>query len=199
MDMTSLPFPSVKAVVTADPSVEPVSLQEAKDQLSISGSDHDSRLSMLIEAARRAWEQDTGRCLIQRTLTLKMDSLIEFRFRENPVNSITSVTYFDTDNASQTLSTSVYQLDTAANALRLKVDQDFPSWYERYDAATVTYVAGTYTDNQLVPPSDKIAMLQLMAYWFEFPEIIGADELVSGDRISSYQALVRRWARSSYP
>lgn len=194
-------LPNRRVYKTSGPAAEPVSLTEAKKQVEISGSDHDAQLTILIQAAREQWEADTQRALIARTLTLKLDSFYEFNFPILPVASITSVTYYDTGNASQTLSTNIYELDAAENKFRLKVDQDFPSTYGRYDAVTVTFVAGTNADSTTVPALEKQAMLMLVANYFDVnrEDMVGVDMGAATGRISAYERLVRSFQRSSYP
>ena len=194
--MTLLEFPKRRAKRTTDPAVEPVSLTRAKKQVEVTGSDHDDHLAFLVQAAREQWEHDTQHILIQHTWTLKLDAFYELKFSERPVDSITSITYYDSGNDSQTLATSVYELDDAENALRLKVDQDWPTTYDRWDAVTITYVAGEHTSSSTVPALDQQAILLLVGHYFEFRDPNMGD---AQREISSYESLVRRKLRSSYP
>lgn len=198
---TVLDFPARRAVRSTNPTSEPVSLTDAKKQVEVAGSDHDDHLALLIEAARLQWERDTQRVLIEHTWVLKMDGFREFKFSERPVASITSVSYYDTANASQTLATSIYQLDDAENAFRLKVDQVFPATYSRFDAVTVTYVAGEHSDSSTVPALDKQAMLLLIANYFDpnREDVYGVNMGDALGRISAYERLVRLNTRSTYP
>lgn len=197
-----LPTPDRKASLSVEPAGEPVSLTLAKKHLEVSGSDHDAQIAHLIEAARRQWEHDTSRYSINQTWVLKLDMFYELRFNEQPVSSISSITYYDTANSSQTLSTDIYELDAAAGALRLKADQEWPGTYERWDAVTITYVVGGNADNSTVSSLDVQAMLLLVGYYFENRDMYGMTDINMGDatgKISAYEALVRRACRSSYP
>lgn len=196
-----LPTPDRKARVSVSPVGEPVTTTLAKKHLEISGSDHDSHIEHLIAAAREQWEHDTSRYTINQTWILNLDSFYEFRFNERPIASIASIAYYDAANTSQTLSTDIYELDIAGNALRLKADQEWPGTYERWDAVTITYVVGGNADYTTADSLTVQAMLLLVGYYFENRDMYGP-EVNMGDargKISAYEALVRRCSRSSYP
>jgi len=62
------------AIIT-EPTVEPISLQEAKDHLRIRHSDEDTDIERMITAARRHAEQFTGRAFISQRWRLTLDYL----------------------------------------------------------------------------------------------------------------------------
>lgn len=173
------------------PATEPVTTTEAKKHLEISGSDHDGHVDRLIQAAREQWEHDTQQFLVSQTWRQYLDGCCEFRFQHRPVSAITSVTYYDSSNASQTLASSVYELDTANNRFRLKPDQDWPVTYTRWDAVTVNY-----TMSGIVKEIDKQAVLLLVGFYFENRDMLMSEAMQS---LRSYELLVRRFMRSSYP
>lgn len=57
----------MRSTLVAPPTVEPVSVAEAKVQAVIEHDEHDDMLSRFIEAARQEAEQRTGRALITQT------------------------------------------------------------------------------------------------------------------------------------
>ena len=156
-----------RPVLVTGPAVEPLSIEEAKKQLEIAGTDHDSHLAALIEFARQQFEADTGIAVIEQTWRQDLSEFVEFEFFHRPVTSISSVTYYDTNNAQQTLASSVYDLDQSRNAFVLKYDQTWPDTYTRWDAVSVTYKAGQYTSDVGVPALWKQAMLLLVGHHFE--------------------------------
>jgi len=188
-----------RATVVTGPTSEPVTLTQAKKQLEISTSDtaHDDQLTLLIQAAREQWEHDTDSCCLTQTLSVTLEEWEddEIYLPKRPVQSITSITYYDTGNTQQTLSTSVYSLDAACRAVRLKYMQIWPAIVDRWDAVTVTYVAG-YTNASSVPAIAKQAILLLVGHYFE-----NRDQLLgeSMQTLPVYESLVRRFMRSSYP
>lgn len=188
-----------RATVVTAPTVEPVTLAEAKKQLEISQSDtaHDDQLTLLIQAAREQWEHDTDSCCLTQTLSVTLEEWEddEIYLPKRPVQSITSITYYDTANTQQTLSTSVYSLDAACRAVRLKYMQIWPSIVDRWDAVTVTYVAG-YTSTTTVPAIVKQAILLLVGHYFENRDQLLSESMQS---LPVYESLVRRFMRSTYP
>ena len=193
----NLEFPSRRASRTNDSASEPVTLSELKAQVRVSGTEHDNHLALILEAARRAWEQDTGKVLINQTYTLDIPGLVELRFREYPVASVTSVKYYDSSNVQQTLSTDIYELDAAENSLRLKPDQIWPTTYSRYDGIEIIYVVGENSDNSEINSYDKMAILLCAAQLFFYP--VDGLEKMEGAAIGFYERMRRRSMRTSYP
>ena len=82
------------------------------------------------------------------------ESEIELPMR--PIQSISSVSYVDTDGNTQTLAASGYQFD-ATGRLKPSYGNTWPNTQEGYGAVTVTYIAGaTHAGN--VPNDIKHAM-----------------------------------------
>lgn len=188
-----------RPTLVTPPASEPITLAEARKQLELSQSDtaHDDHLTLLIQAAREQWEHDTDSCCFTQTwrVTLPYFCDDEISLPKRPIQSITSITYYDASNASQTLSTSIYALDSAARKVRLNSLQNWPTTYDRFDAVTVTFVCG-YTTVGSVPAIHKQAMKLLIGHYFENRDMIMSEALQS---MPAYEALVARFMRSSYP
>lgn len=186
-----------RSVVTTQPAVEPITLALARQHLELGASDtsHDDVLAQYIAAAREQWERDTGRALIERTYKLTTCELEEMRFDVRPVTAITSIKYYDAGGTQQTLSTSVYQLDTSTSTLRLAYNQTWPSYQDRWDAVEIIYTAGEHEDETTVPAIDVQAMLLYVGYLFRGNR--GDDD--RSDDLRAYEALVIRHMRSTYP
>jgi uncharacterized phiE125 gp8 family phage protein len=187
-------LPSVMQKVSG-PASEPVSADEAKKHLEIVTTDHEDQVGDLIQAAREQWEHDTDSIVLTQTWKVVLDRLGEFRFAKTPAVSISGVQYYDTANQSQTLSSSVYQLDMGCNGIRLAADQDWPQVYDRWDAVTITATFG-YASATGVPQIIKQAILLLVGHYFEDRGEPMSEALRN---VKSYEALVRRFKRSSYP
>lgn len=193
--MQATPVPM--AVVTVEPALEPVTVAEARAhvELAASNTDHDTILGQHIQAARMQWERDTGKAIIQRTLQLKLANVYDgMRFNETPVTAITQIRYYPSTTI-ETLSTDVYELDASTSSLRLKYNQVWPSWAERWDAWEITYTAGKHTAATTVPAIDKQAILLYVGYLFRGNR--GDDDRPNDLR--AYERLVARHMRSSYP
>lgn len=184
-----------RSVSVADVSTEPMTLAEAKKHLEIAEADdtHDAEVSSLISAARELWEHDTQTLTTRRTVTENLPNWPDecWRFHNRPVTSITSIQYYDAANSQQTLSTDIYQLDAPNRRLLLKVDQDWPSIENRWDAITVTYVAGELTVSEIAKSAMKLKIDEL----FELRGMTKDKNSVQ----RAYEMLLQRFCRSSYP
>ena len=186
-----------QAELVTGPTVEPITLSEAKGHLSIADSDsaHDTKLQLAIAGAREQWESDTDSVCCFQTWKVRVESLVDrMPLPKKPISSITSIQYYDGNNALQTLSTSIYQLHI--NEIRLAYQAVFPATSARWDAWTVTYKLGYSQDGTSVPSIAKRAMLLLVGYYFENPDMILSDAFQS---MKPYENLVLRFMRSTYP
>lgn len=158
---------------TVDPAAEPVSLTEAKAQLRVDASDEDTYITSLIQTAREVAEDRTGRALLSQTWlatldngSLPADGIVELP--RPPLQSISSITYIDTDGATQALASSSYTLDTTSEPGRIYFE-DMPSIKSVMNALKITYVAG-YSDADAVPMKIKQGILLLIGHWFNHRE-----------------------------
>lgn len=168
-------------VRTVAPAATPVSLTEAKQHCRVDGTDSDAVLTILLNAAVDHLDGYTGilgRAMVTQTWRQDFDGFGSMRLPVGPVASITSITYYDADNAVQTLSTDVYVLraDALGAYVGLKPDQSWPSVYSRDDAISVTFVAGTAAAD--VPGALKAAVLLLTSHLNENRETVGENTLV---------------------
>lgn len=188
---------------TTGPTVEPITLEQAKDHCEIAASEtaHDDKLVGFIRAAREQVENDTQQALVNQTFTLSLDEFPgdgKIWLPMKPVQSITSITYYDSANAQQTLSSSIYGLLAAKRLVYREYDQSWPSHVVKPGGIVVTFVAGYGTSKANVPHVLRQAMLLQISKWFEHR----GDELAvhgSGTYDQAYNALIKRFLRSSYP
>lgn len=152
------------------PSIEPILPEEFKEEGRISYKDHDPALQHLITEAR-VWaeENELGRLLITQTVTDKFLTLVgklELRF---PAQSITSVSYVDTNGTTQTLASSVYELGQhlGISVCRLQYDQTWPNVRAQKDAVTIVYVAGYGDDRHDVPLAIRQALKAYAVYRYD--------------------------------
>ena len=162
------------------PTVEPVTLTEAKEHLRLEHDLDDTFVTTLIEVARSYIEKLTWRALLSQTWELYLGSFPGFDYIELPKGtllSVTSVKYIDPDGVLQTLSTDVYELDQKSPNGRviLKHDESWPSIRERWNSVQVIYVAGYGTTAATVPAPLRHATLLLISQMYEHrtPEITG--------------------------
>lgn len=189
---------SIIAEVVTGPIAEPVTVAEAKKQLEIATNDatHDQHIASLIQEAREQWENDTGSVTTTRSLVIKTQSIYDgMRFPITPVSSVSLIQYYNTANQSANWSSSNYQLH-AGKYLRIPSTATVPATYARWDAWSITFVAGYSADGSLVPAIAKRAMLLLIGHYFENRDMLISDGVSS---MRAYEALVHRFMRSTYP
>jgi len=181
--------------VITPPASEPVTMPEAKAQLSIGANDdnHDMELVSMIAAAREEWERDTSIALITRTLEHRLPEFLSvITLSVRPAIAISSVKYMDANGVEQTVSSADYYLD--GQEVRFFNTFLRPTLQDRSEAVRVTYTAGYGASSRLCPELDKMAIKLSLANRFEDRDMIS-----SGGERKAYEALVAKKMRASYP
>jgi uncharacterized phiE125 gp8 family phage protein len=153
--------------LTTPPVLEPFTVAEAKDQIRSVQDQEDGLVSSYIKAARAAAEAHLGRGLLTQTWTLALSdfvSVIPLPFAA-PLQSVTSVKYYDENETQQTLATSIYTVDTRnrPGRLALAAGQSWPSVSSsrRVNRIEIAYVVG-WTAKELIPEDIKQGMRVLI-------------------------------------
>ncbi len=131
-------------LITA-PSVEPVSLVEAKAYLSVETDDDNVMISSFIVSAREQAEEIMRRALITQTWELVLDCFpVEFMVPLPNLQSVTSIKYIDGAGTEQTLSGTLYQVDIDGEPGRIVPAYGcaWPITRSQINAVRVRYVAG---------------------------------------------------------
>ncbi len=133
--------------LTTEPIAEPIQLADIKEHLRVDSDDDDIILVNVIKAARMSAETRTRSNLVARTWAYKRHAFPgagHFSLPKNPVVSIVDITYIDASGNSQTLATSVYDLDVGVNpaVVHLKYNQSWPQTRADRNAVTVNFIAG---------------------------------------------------------
>ncbi len=161
-------------VRTVAAAATPVSLVEAKAHLRVDHTDEDTLITGLIASATDhldGWTGILGRAIIAQTWRQDFDCFpAKLRLPLHPVASVSGITYYDGDNAQQTLSTDVYELlkDGAGAYVARKADQTWPGTKNRAAAVSVTFVAG----EAAAPAAIKAAILLMVGHWYENREAV---------------------------
>lgn len=174
------------------PTVEPVKVNQVKYRVNLALEDdsHDDYLNELIKECREEVETDCDILCCTQTWQLQTDHIYDgLQLYKSPVQSITSIQYYDTSGTLTTLSTSVYSLDVANRTIYRKPDQDWPAYQERWDAWKIVYVCGYST----VPAIVQKAILLLAENYFL------ARDPQKESQFSSYNRLIAKLGRSTYP
>lgn len=153
------------------PAVEPVTLAEMKLYLRVDLTTDDALISTLITAARQALEEYTRRAFLAQTWAYSLDATpdrIWLELPRPPLQSVTSVTYYQNDDVSRTFAATNYIVDTRSEPGRivLKIGSVWPSALRPADAFVVQYVAGYGDEGQDVPKPLLAAIKQCVAEWY---------------------------------
>ena len=179
----------LRLTLTAPPSVEPITLAEAKVFLRVDISNDDALIAALVTAAREACERFTGRVLVTQTWTLFRDDWpgrAAVDIPRPPLLSIVHVkTYDDTDTATVWAANN-YLVDTASEPGRLipRTGVALPEVTRTAAGIEIRFVAG-YAPDESGSPSDLVGNIpgglvegvrQLVAHLYENRGDCGADE-----------------------
>lgn len=165
------------AVVTPA-STYPVTLAEARAHCRVDSTDEDSLIDGLIATATDHVERYTGRSLMDQTLAFYSDDFSdEMLLPRGPVQSVSSVKYYDADGVEQTLATSVYQVDIVSDPPRVLLadGQSWPTVDDRANAVTITYVAGY----EALPAAIKHAILLLIGQWHDQRSAVTSSPMIA--------------------
>lgn len=137
-----------------------VDLATAKANSNIDSSDQDALLNILLEASIDDAENHTGASIRKRSVTVEFDQWAKvYDIPHHPVQSITSVSYFDLDGVEQTLDAADYKLYNTNSGPRLQIGlTSLPALDpDTYFPVKVVMVAGF--DNDKMPAYVKSAVL----------------------------------------
>ena len=184
-----------------------VSLASVKDHLRITGTDEDTVLLGLIDAAEKYAELETSRAFIERTYRLTFSGF-PFGSRDPiylpmpPLSSVSSVKYWNNadPNVLTTVSDTTYTVETdyEPGTVQPNVGEDWPTDVaDRNDAVEVVFVAG-YANQSDIPAAISIAVKMIAGAFYEnreetttakmgqVPEAISARRLLAGERVQRF-------------
>lgn len=152
--------------VTTPPVSEPVTVADLMSFLRLNDDSELSQLNEFITAARQMFEKRTGLTLLPTTYRQYTPTLnVTTYLMTSPIISVESVSYYDSNDELQTLTTG-FSADTISTPASVAVD-NLPSLTgtKRTPKAYITFVAG-HDDVASVPPDIKIAIKELAAWWY---------------------------------
>ena len=163
----------MSAVIVTAPDIEPVTLAEVKSQRNITNLDHDAELTRLISAARQYVENYIGRALVTQTWDLFLDEFtrkIEIPYPK--LQSITTVKYTDTDGTQQTLSDTLYTVNTNTEPGYIvpAYNEDWPDIRVVPEAVEIRFICGYGDAITDVPEDLRHAIMLLIGTWNENTE-----------------------------
>jgi len=157
------------------PAAEPITKALALSWARVDDTRFDTIIdTYLLVWARKQCEELTRRAMITQTWAMKLSEFCEggIEIPVTPLQSVSSITYYDANNNQQTLSASAYQVETTGlvGRITLAFGHSWPQVYPRIDAITVTWVAGYGATAASVPEGLRIWMLAQIAWFLRHPE-----------------------------
>lgn len=190
---------------TTDSSTEPVSLADAKEHLRVVDfSDDDDYITALITAARHTVERATRRALwTGQTWQAGYEGFGNFStvrgrlsIPKPPLAAVSSVQYYDSDNALQTVSSSAYVVDDSGSdraIIGFTSDFSLPALSCDYAAPVrVTFTAG-YADADAMPDGLVQAMKYLIQHFYDNRSPVGVNVNLN-EMPLSLQYLINQYA-----
>lgn len=190
-----------------------LALADAKAHLRVEHTDEDTLLTTLIEVATAHIEGRTGylrRALVTQTWKLRLPEFpacdtIELPFP--PLQSVSSVQYYDTNNTLQTMSSSDYTVNgrTLIGYVKALPTVSWPATYERDDAAIITYVAGYGAASAVPAPIKHAAYLILSDLYANRGDdaaqlvIAGATSVMTTSTRAAVERLLRPYRVHGWP
>jgi uncharacterized phiE125 gp8 family phage protein len=173
--------------VTAEPTVEVVSLDTARRHLNLDNDgdsppahEDDSLIAIYLRAARMTVEKYTERRLVPTALEYAVDRFPcgALKLPGSPLREVTSISYVDADEVVQTLDTSLYAVDTYSEPgwLLPKAGTVWPYAKCVVNAVKINYVAGydgpDDIDERPAPSPLVAAVLLTLAQLYENREAV---------------------------
>jgi uncharacterized phiE125 gp8 family phage protein len=160
--------------VTVGPTTEPVTLAEAKAQLRLTSyeTSEDTYIEGLIPVCRAWCEAFANRAYCTQTVVARYTGFgHKMVLPLNPVISITSITYIDSNGDTHTVDASNYNLDNYSDPAFIYPDYNYtwPTPRQDYNCVTVTYQAGydaDPSDTDDVPYPVKQAIKMLVGHYY---------------------------------
>jgi len=152
---------------TVAPATSPVTTTEAKLHARLDVDTIDADLQLIIDGATEQIEGLIDRQIVTATYRFTMPCWPPTLWLPlGRTQSVTSIKYYDPDNAQQTLSASLYRVDANQEPAVISSTTTFPISYTRSDAIEIIYTVGYGTAAQ-VPAGLKGAILMLVTHRFE--------------------------------
>jgi uncharacterized phiE125 gp8 family phage protein len=157
---------SYTLMIVTPPATPLVSLADAKAMLLIDHTADDALLTSLVTAATIEAEGVAARTFVTQTLLLALDAWPDdgaVRLPHPPLQGVTSVKYFDADNAEQTIPVADYIViaDTTPGLIVPASGKSWPTDLRSWSPIRIRYMAG-YGDAAAVAASAQGEIVQLV-------------------------------------
>lgn len=167
---------AVDIITITGPVAEPVSTQQAKDHLRVSFDTDDAEIAAMVTAARVAIESRSGMRLFTQIIEVRADEWEELadpdrsdvlRLRVSPLQSITTVKYYESVNDTDTLLAAAdYVTDLLGVPARIQIKNTWPATNDYIGNIRIRCVAG-YSTVKAIPAHLRQAVLLLVGHYYE--------------------------------
>ena len=182
-----------RSLVVTTAAVNPLfTTAQAKAHLKVDVSDDDTIIDNLVLAATQSCEIFTNQYFIDTVVTQYSDTWSDiYQLYKSPVDSITHIKYYDSDDSLQTLSSSNYILDGASKPARIgiAVDGELPNLSDRINAVEVKYTVGYGTASTDVPEGIRQAVLLTIGNFYQNRESVVTGTIATELPLSSQYLL----------
>ena len=152
--------------ITGTPTLDSViTVADLKSHLRVDHSDEDTLIEAYRDAAIKWIEDYCNTRLGDVTAVGYLDYFKPSRFPIGPITAISSVTYLDTSNTTQTLDTAKYWYDIKTNAARITFDQVPDTYDDAYHRVQINMTLG-YAEAD-VPAPMLTAIRWMVAHLYE--------------------------------
>jgi uncharacterized phiE125 gp8 family phage protein len=184
-------------LIVNGPAIEPVALADAKHWLKLETNDDDDVVGALITAARLMVEAQIRRMLITQTWRLIYDcwpnaQLIKIPLA--PFQSLAAMRVYDGNGAAQTVSASLYYVDSTPDAARVIFGAPPPMPGRVAAGIEIDVILGYGAAPESVPEPLRQAIRTLATDWYENRGDAGPDDPANA-LPSSVRALVAPYQR----
>jgi len=157
---------------TSQPAVLPLAVADVKTYLRVDHNNDDSLIETLIEAATKLCEQATGLSLINRDISLYMDSWDNeiLPLPSAPIVAVEAIKIYSSETVSNVYLASNYYVDNKnlySPRIVLKSGPVIPLAGIDVNGIEIQYTAGFGTSGEDVPALLKQGILQVVAYLYE--------------------------------
>jgi uncharacterized phiE125 gp8 family phage protein len=168
-------------ILNSGPSVEPISLAEAKAHCRVDGTAEDLLIAGLILAARTYIERSLGVALMEQSWSLFLDCWPRRRWVDlplRPVIGLGAVRLYSATDTFMSLGPDLFQINGAGTYPRLarREAAPWPLPGRSVNGIEIAFTAGFGATAEDVPMPIRLAIKMLVAHWYEMREPVLAGE-----------------------
>lgn len=180
--------PHAVSVIVTEPSIEPITLDEAKQYARITHDHENGLIDTFRRSARHTVEQETGLALLTQTRDVYLDVLdgtVTLPAQSTPLQSVTWVKSTDTAGVINTLDPSNYVLDLVSGRIGLSLSGVWPTDLRPFQPITIRIVAGWVS--ALAMPAPLVHAVGLLTGHYANE---GRDRFLAANLLDQYEAII---------